>query len=112
MDKNTLVPIALFVCMTYSLKLLVDARMRYLFLKGNTPEAVTTLLRGEEHLRRMGALRWGVILSAMAVGLGLVEALGWQSVTPGAVAVVLATAGAGNFIAFALTRRYGLGPEV
>lgn len=36
MDTN-LVLIALFFCATYALKMFIDARMRYIFFKGNAP---------------------------------------------------------------------------
>jgi hypothetical protein len=106
MDKN-LIPIVLFVCMTYALKMLIDARMRYIFFKGNAPDTVAALLAGEERMRRMGSLRWGVILLAVGVGFAAVEMLGFHSVSAGSVAVLLVAAGAGNLLAFGVTQRFG-----
>lgn len=107
MDKNIVVPLALFACVTYGVKLLVDARMRYLFFKGDSPDAVRTLLQGEERMRRMASLRWGVILLALAIGLALVRLFDIQEINPASLALMLGAAGAGNLAGFALSARVG-----
>jgi hypothetical protein len=104
LDKN-IAAIVLFLCVTYGVKLLVDARMRYLFFKGGTPPAVLTMLEGEERMRRTGSLRWGVILIAIALGFAIIEFAGWREVRPGTLAVMAAAAGLGNLAAFLATRR-------
>jgi hypothetical protein len=108
LDKN-LAAIVLFLCVTYSVKLLVDARMRYLFVRGESPQAVQTLLQGEERLRRAGSLRWGLILVFVALGFALVEWAGWREIRPGTLAVMAAAAGLGNLAAFVAARRFGSG---
>lgn len=106
MDKGIVVPLALFLCVTYGLKLLVDARMRYLFFKGDSPDTVRELIRGEERMRRMASLRWGVILLALAAGFALVRMFDLHEVSPASLALMLGAAGAGNIASFLLARRF------
>lgn len=106
LDKN-FAAVVLFLCVTYSLKLLVDARMRYLFVRGESPQVVLAMLQGEERLRRAGSLRWGVILIFLALGFAVVEFAGWREVRAGTLAVMAAAAGLGNLAAFVATRRLG-----
>jgi hypothetical protein len=108
LDKN-FAAIVLFLCVTYSVKLLVDARMRYLFVRGESPQSVQTLLQGEERLRRASSLRWGLILVFVALGFALVEWAGWREIRPGTLAVMAAAAGLGNLAAFVAARRFGSG---
>ena len=104
MDKGIIVPLALFFSVVYLVKLLVDARMRFLFFKGAPPESAQMLFEGEAQLRRANSLRNGVLLLALAIGLGLCALMNWQVLsTPGAAAM-LAAGGAGNLLAYALER--------
>lgn len=104
--QQTLVPIALFVCVTYAFKAIVDARMRYLLLKaGGSEELIRSILLGEEQQRRHASLRWGIVLIALAIGFGLIEAFHWTDVTPGVIAVLAAVTGLGNLAFFAISRR-------
>ncbi len=104
MDKGIVVPLALFCSVVYALKLLVDARMRYLFWKGgSTPEAVAALFAGEERLRRQGALRLGVVALALGAGLLLADAIGMPLFSAGGLAVLLVALGLGNIAAFVCT---------
>lgn len=105
MDKSIVVPIGLFVAVVYTIKLLVDARMRYLFFKGGAPDTVEALYRGQEHARRMGSLRWGVVLCCVAAGLALASAWQLQALSLAAWALLLGSLGVGNLLSFALAQR-------
>jgi hypothetical protein len=100
LDKSIIVPVGLFVAVVYSIKLLVDARMRYLFFKAGSPETVQALFVGEERLRRLGSLRWGLVLTALALGLGLSSAMAWEALSLPGLAMVLAALGLGNLASF------------
>lgn len=100
MDKSIIVPIGLFVSVVYTIKLLVDARMRYLFFKGDAPDTVEALYRGEERARRMGSLRWGLVLLALAAGLALASGMGWAPLSLPSLAVLLASLGLGHLASF------------
>jgi hypothetical protein len=106
MDLEFLIPIALFVCVTYAIKAVVDARERRHMVESNgSQELVRSLMEAEEARRRHSALRWGVVLLALGVGFGLIEATGWDHVGPGVIAVLLIAVGLGNLAAYMLARR-------
>ena len=108
MNLDVLVPIVLFVCITYAIKAIVDARMRRQMVESNgSQELVRSLLEGEEQRRRHGSLRWGVILLALAAGFGLVDAGGWQDLTPGVMAILLGATGLGNLGYWFIARKQG-----
>ena len=104
--QHTLVPIALFVCVTYAFKAALDAVMRYRMLhEPGTEELLRSILQGEEAQRRFASLRWGVLLVAAAAGFGVIQAIGWQDVNPGAIAVLACSIGLGHLLFYALARR-------
>jgi hypothetical protein len=109
MHESTLVPIALFVCVTYAVKAFIDARMRYQLLKGGggSEDLIRSVLIGEEQQRRHASLRWGIVLIAIAIGFGAIEFFRWTEITPGAIAVLAAVTGLGNLAFFAISRRVG-----
>jgi len=106
MNFELLIPIVFFLCIAYAIKVVVDARVRKQMVNSNVAEdLVRTMLQGEEQRQRHGSLRWGITLVALAVGFGLVEAGGWQDITPGVIAVLLGAMGLGNLAFYALSRR-------
>src|SRR5690606_32952771 len=108
MDFALLVPISLFVCIAWSIKAVVDARVRKQLVSSNgSPDLVASILRADEANRRLASLRWGITLVALALGFGIVEAAGWDDVTPGVIAVLVGAPGLGNLASFAVARRLG-----
>ena len=106
MNFATLIPIALFICITWAIKIVVDARVRSRMIgAGGSEELVNSILRDEELRRRHSSLRWGIVLVSVAVGFGLIQWFGWQDVTPGMVAVLAGATGLGNLAFFAVARR-------
>lgn len=106
MNFEILIPITLFLCIAYAIKAVVDARVRRQLIDSNgSQDLVRTILQGEELRGRLGSLRWGITLVAVAVGFGLVEAFGWREVTPGVVAVLVGATGLGNLAFHALSRK-------
>lgn len=101
-----LICICLFVCITYSIKSLVDARARSKLVAANKPdELIHTILVNEERQRRHAALRWGIVLSCLAVAFALIQFFGWHEVTPGAIAVLLGATGVGNILSYVVARK-------
>ena len=108
MDFGILIPITLFICIAYSIKAVVDARVRKQLVASNgSPELVASILRGDEMHRRLSSLRWGITLVALAIGFGIVEAAGWREVTPGVIAVLVGAVGLGNLASYAAARKLG-----
>jgi len=100
------VPIVLFVCTTIAFKALLEAiiRMRLMHL-GQSETSLRTLLDADRIQRRIGALRSGIALVALACGAALIEAFGWRDVTAGAVAAIVLPLGIGELIFFRLSKR-------
>ncbi len=106
MNFELLIPITLFLCIAYSIKAVVDARVRKQLVASNgDPSLVRSILEGDETSRRLSSLRWGITLVALALGFGIVEARGWEQITPGAIAVLVGALGLGNLVFFAVSRK-------
>ncbi len=106
MNFELLIPISLFAAIAFSIKAVVDARVRKQLVSSNgAPDLVRSILEGDETNRRLSSLRWGITLVALALGFGIVEAAGWQDITPGVIAVLLGATGLGNLAFYALSRR-------
>ena len=105
MRFEVLIPITFFFCVTYAIKLLVDARTRSKLIAANgSEELVRSLVQNEEQQRRHASVRWGVVLVCLAVGFALIEFFGWDDVTPGAIAVLLGATGVGNLVSYYISR--------
>ena len=101
MDFEFLIPITLFLCIYFAIKAVVDARARKQMVQSHgSEEMLRTVIEGEETRRRQAALRWGVILVALAIGFGLLEAFNWEEASPGLFAILLGATGLGNLAAY------------
>jgi hypothetical protein len=108
MEFGIMIPISLFVCIAYSIKVCVDAMVRRQMVNaGGSEDLVSSILRDEDLRRRHSSLRWGIVLVALAIGFGLIQWFGWQQVTPGLIAVLAGVTGLGNLAFFAISRRIG-----
>jgi hypothetical protein len=106
MNFEVLIPISLFIAIAYTIKAVMDARVRRQMIDSNgSQDLVRAMLQGEELRQRQGSLRWGITFTALALGFGLVEAGGWNDVTPGVIAVLLGAIGLGNLAFYGLSRR-------
>ena len=108
MDFAILIPITLFAAIAYSIKAVVDARVRKQLVSSNgAPDLVRSILEGDEINRRLSSLRWGITLVALAIGFAIVEAAGWTDISPGVIAVLVGAIGVGNLASFAASRKLG-----
>lgn len=108
MNFEILIPITLFACIAYSIKAVVDARVRKQLVSSNgAPDLVRSILEGDEANRRLSSLRWGITLVALAIGFGIVEAAGWTEITPGVIAVLVGAVGLGNLAFYGASRKLG-----
>ena len=106
MNFEILIPISLFVCITYAIKVVVDARVRrQMVTVGGSEELVRSVLQGDELRRRHASLHWGIVLVALAIGFGLIQAFGWQDLNPGMVAVLAGATGLGNLVFYGIARK-------
>ena len=108
MEAGLLVPITLFAAIAYSIKAVVDARVRKQLVASNgAPDLVRSILAGDESNRRLSSLRWGITLVMLSIGFAIVEAAGWTEITPGVIAVLVGALGLGNLASFAASRKLG-----
>jgi hypothetical protein len=108
MDKGLLIPIFLFACIVYAIKIVVDALIRRRMINvGTTPEQVTAQLQAEEQRRSHSSLRWGIVLVALAIGFGIIQWAGWTDLNAGMIAVLAGVTGLGNLAFYAIARRLG-----
>lgn len=106
MDHN-LVPIVLFVCITYAIRHLIDARVRTLLLRSSPSDLqVENLIKLEEQRSKQSSLRTGVTLLTLALGFGLIELCNIRDITPGAIALLAGATGLGNFAFYFLSKRF------
>ena len=71
MNFGDLIPISLFICIAYSIKVCVDAMVRrHMVNAGGSEELVNSVLRDENLRRRHSSLRWGTVLLSVALGFG------------------------------------------
>ena len=111
MDKDEIIPIVLFLCITlgitYIARLLVNARLRTKMLQTcSSKELVEAIVQGDAHRDQMTALRWGILTAMEAIGFGVIQAMGWTDINPGVVAMLLGAFGFGSVLFFVLARRF------
>lgn len=76
MDLGILIPISLFVCIAYAIKVCVDAMVRRRMVDAaGSPGLIDLVLRDERLRRYHSALRWGIALTFLSLGFGLVNGL-------------------------------------
>jgi hypothetical protein len=108
MQLEFLIPITLFGAIAYSIKAVVDSRVRRQLVQSNvSQELVQSIIQGDEVRRRHSSLRWGVVLIALAIGFGFIDVAGWDDITPGSIAILLGATGLGNLAHFLIARRLG-----
>ncbi|HNR91054.1 MAG TPA: hypothetical protein PKO41_01385 [Dokdonella sp.] len=100
------IPISLFVCITYAVKAIVDARVRKQLVSANvSEELVRSIIEGDEIRRRHASLRWGVIFVALALGFFAIEAFSWDEFSPAVIAILFGATGLGNLAYYAMSRK-------
>jgi hypothetical protein len=106
MDVHIVVPLALFGCLTYAFKAVLDAALRYRLTRAvGSAEVMRTILDAEENHRQATALRWGIVATSLALGFALIKALDWNDISAGVIAILAAAIGLGNLLFFAIVRR-------
>ncbi len=108
MNFELLIPITLFICITYAIKAVMDARVRKQLVSSNgSPELVHSIMANDETNRRLSSLRWGITMVALAIGFGIVQGAGWTEINPGVIALLVGSLGLGNLAFYALSRKMG-----
>lgn len=108
MNFEIFIPIVLFVTIAWTIKAVLDARVRRQMVESNGSEAlVASIMQGDETRRRHSSLHWGIVLLALGAGFVAVDLQGLTDVTPGAVGALLVATGLGNLVYFLISRKLG-----
>ncbi|HUA78940.1 MAG TPA: hypothetical protein VL997_01105 [Dyella sp.] len=112
MDGNIFIPIVLFLCIAtsicYVVKQMVYSRLRIKMLQTcNSKELVESLVMSDARRDQLAALRWGLLSITEAIGLGLVQLIGWTEPYFGVPAILLGAFGLGSLLYFWFGRRIG-----
>jgi hypothetical protein len=108
MNSADLIPIILFICIVWAIKIVVDARLRRQMLDSNgSQELVRSMIEGDEIRRRHESLRRGIVLVALGLGFAAISGSGFDELTPMTLAILLGATGLGNLAYYLLTRKQG-----
>jgi hypothetical protein len=112
MEPGLLIPLTLFLCITlgisYIARLLVNARLRVKMLQAcSSKELVEAVVQSDSHRDQMAALRWGILTLTEAIAFGIIQAMGWNAINAGVIAMLLGAFGIGSVLFFVLARRFG-----
>lgn len=101
-----LTPITLFICFAYAIQAVANARARSKLVAPHiSGEVIASLVQAEQFRARYASLRWGITLVTAAIGLFAVQAMGWEELRPGVVAVLLGALGVGQVAYFVMVAR-------
>jgi Domain of unknown function (DUF6249) len=104
--KQILVPLVLFLCITFAFKTLLDTVARYRMLKeGLSQTVLADMLAHDAVQRRLAALRWGILLISIGLALALLQAFGWTKPSAGSFALLAVFTGIGQLVYYRLTRK-------
>jgi hypothetical protein len=109
MISGNLIPIVLFICIVYAIRVVVDARLRQRIISANgSQDLIRSMLESEELRRKHESLRRGIVLVALAIGFALLNGSGgFEEFTPMSVAILLGATGLGNLAYYLFARRAG-----
>lgn len=106
MNLTPLIPIVLFICIVFAVKIIMDGRVRRrLAESGASEDLVRTMLAADEQNRRVSSLKWGLVLVLVGTAFGLIDLLNLGPDSPAAFGIVIAAAGFGMLGFHALANR-------
>jgi hypothetical protein len=99
MDFDSLAPIALFVCISLTIKFVMDAYVRRRIVEAHaSEEIVKAMLAADEKARQLSTLRWGLTLTGLGLAFGSISALGLDIQSPAALGLLTGAAGIGLLV--------------
>lgn len=96
MDFTVFIPITLFVCIVWIVKLVTDARLRRRLAETHaSEELVKTMFESDEINRRHSSLKWGLVLVLVGTAFGLIDGLNLNPDDPAAYGILFVASGLG-----------------
>jgi hypothetical protein len=106
MELELLIPIVLFICITYAIKVIMDGRVRSkLAQSGASEDLVRTMLAADEQNRKVSSLKWGLVFVLVGLAFGLIDLLDLAPAAPATFGIVIFAAGLGMLGFHALANR-------
>lgn len=106
--RQIIVPIALFICITYAFCVVVQALLRYRMTREpGTEEILHSILAAERADRRLSSLRWGLLAIALSIGFFVLDRIDADGLSALSFAVLLGATGLSQLLYFAMTRGSG-----
>ena len=101
-----MVPIVLFVCVMFAIKIVMDLRVRRKFVESVVSEdLVRMMLVADEQNRKVSSLKWGLVLVLVGLAFGLVDWLDLGPNDPATFGIVIGAASLGMLGFHALASR-------
>ena len=109
MNSGDLIPIVLFLSIAWTIKVIVDARLRAHIVDSNgSQDLVRSMIESDELRRRHASLRNGIVLLALGIGFAAVNGNGgFDNFTPLSLAILLGATGLGNLAYYLVARKAG-----
>ncbi len=96
MDFEILIPITLFICIVMAIKVVVDSRFKRRLAETHASEdLIKAMLTADEQSRRVGALKWGIVLTLIGLAFGLIDMVNLQPDAPATWGLLIGAAGVG-----------------
>jgi hypothetical protein len=96
MQIEMFIPIVLFICITYAIKVIMDGRVRSkLAQSGASEDLVRTMLAADEQNRKVSSLKWGLVFVLVGLAFGLIDVLDLAADAPATFGIVILAAGLG-----------------
>lgn len=96
MDFALFVPIIFFICIVAAIKFVVDGRLRRRLAETNASEdLVKAMLLADEQNRRLGAMKWGMVLTLVGIAFFVQQALHLGPQDPATYGLLFVASGLG-----------------
>ena len=95
-DIAVFIPIVLFICIVWAIKIVVESRLRRRLAETHASEdLVRAMLLADEQNRRLSALKWGMVLVLVGVSFGLIDVLNLRADDAATFGLLIGAAGLG-----------------
>jgi hypothetical protein len=95
-DFAQMIPIVLFICIVFSIKIIAETRLRRRLSETHASEdLVKAMLLADEQNRRMSALKWGLVLTLLGLAFGLIDLLNMDASDAASWGILIGSTGLG-----------------
>ncbi len=96
MDFTLLIPITLFICIVWIVKLVTESRLRRRLSETHASEdLIKAMFQTDELNRRHSALKWGLVMVLVGIAFGLIDVLNLNPDDPATFGILFGATGLG-----------------